>query len=262
VIGQGPSGAGFFIQSPDDQLLYLCTCKHVIAETDEERQGANQIELVVSRLVYGQAVAHSRLLPLRDEHGLPLWRQHPDPNVDVFVLGVSHQALAGEDVHPVPIGVFPTANQLADAEVEPGDHVSVLGYPGGRTQYPSARPVYRGGVLGTPVIGHLRIRTPAGYAVVPAFWVDGMMVPGNSGSPVILRPERIRVDGQNAVSYPAVPYLLGMIVGCDYAQVGEIPAPQADQQDLEEAEKKKVYAGLALAMNVDTIKEVIALFEP
>lgn len=253
-------GSGFFLGSPVDDFWHLCTCKHVIAESDEAREAVNSVQLLLTHVVDGHLDKTLRTVPLRTDDGQPRWRQHPDPDVDVFVLRVMSADLAGTQVQPVPVDLLPSPNQLAQTDVQPGDQLVVLGYPGGRLQYPSARPIYRAGVLGTPAGGRLRVRTKEGYAVVPAFWVDGMMVPGNSGGPVVLRPERSNVVNGQVMPYVTPPYVMGLIAGCDYAQVDEVPAPVAAEQDLEEAEKKKVFAGLALAMNAETITSTMALF--
>jgi hypothetical protein len=82
------------------------------------------------------------------------------------------------------------------------------------------------------------------------------MVRGRSARPA----QRIRVEGVIATPYAAPPDLLGLIAGCEYAPIGETPAPDVNEEAEIAAADKKEYAGLAVAMNGDAIRETIALF--
>lgn len=126
----------------------------------------------------------------RTPDGWPTFVAHPDPNVDVAVTTVSTKKLATEGRR---VSFFQSDAQAATREqlrtrgVMEGDGVYVLGFPLGLVEEPRHTPITRGGVIA-------RMRdTYAGAR--NEFLIDAPVFPGNSGGPVLLRPEGLAVMG-------------------------------------------------------------------
>src|SRR5262245_45081436 len=127
-------------------------------------------------------------LPLNDDKGLPRWSVHPNPEIDSAAIPVASQHLKKEDIqfswfrddeHVM------THTIARDEGLSEGDGLFVLGFPlgdvGGERNYV----IVRHGVVA-------RVRDMlAGTSNV--MLVDSTVFPGNSGGPVISRPEAVSI---------------------------------------------------------------------
>ena len=98
-------------------------------------------------------------------------------------------------------------SEAVDVRVSEGDEVFFAGFPIGWREGKRDYPVVRQGVL-AQVQGWLR-------GEHETFMVDGSGFGGNSGGPVILKPQAFAIDGTGLV---AEPYLIGMVSA-------RVPAP-------------------------------------
>ena len=111
----------------------------------------------------------------------PLWRFHPDANVDLCALQLSAVlSLAQRDGIELMISPF-SVQQIASKDdlqkMVHGEDVYMIGYPDGIRDTVNNQPIFRRGVLATSPRFDLEGK--------PHFLTDMAVFPGSSGSPVV-----------------------------------------------------------------------------
>jgi hypothetical protein len=228
VVDGCRGGTAFFVASvsrtSDVGPLFLVTAKHVVANAREV-------------LAYFQAGSSEPELTTPIEFTLPdRWYFHPDPRVDVAILGSEHIEAdlkrAGRDAFLFAIA---TANFLAKWLVAPNpifellrvpqsiDELVFVGYPNNYYDPATGLPVMRRGLTATPLW--------LDYDGEPAFLIDAAVVRGSSGSPVF------HVDWQNRDLARRVARLIGIVSeSVQPKHVGRFDAANGD-------ENKHIYLG-------------------
>lgn len=181
-------------QDHDTYRVYLVTNRHVLE--------GHKAVLLRFNPQDPQSV-RDYVLQLVDGDGKRLSYCPADPDIDVAVVPINAQRLRE---HRMQFGFFHTdahvANRakLSKLGIAEGDFVYVLGFPmgliGGHRSYAIAR---------TGIIARARDAL-AGYS--DEFLLDTFVFPGNSGGPVVTKPEMIAVQGTRPVS---TSYLIGVI---------------------------------------------------
>lgn len=127
---------------------------------------------------------------LIDGNGIPTWTGHPNPNVDVAVLAVNTQILNEQGLK---YGFFHSDDHALNKsnmevlEITEGDFLYVLGFPMGLVAQDRQHVILRQGVIAR--IRDMYEKRSTDYIV------DALVFPGNSGGPVILKPEAISIEG-------------------------------------------------------------------
>ena len=247
----GDAGTSFLVRQGHGpgMHVYLVTNKHVIGPTAEARSQVQHVVLHPSRLVDGVLTKVAVELPLI-ENGAALLREHPDFYIDVAAIRadrlLADHSLGFRVVDPALIATDLLVEQL---RVSIGDEVWVPGYPLMKHQSPSSRPILKPGVIASPLRGQLKglALSPDGQEVertVEGFWVDVQAARGSSGSPVILKPERILAIGAGAVPVQSPPLVLGVLAGVEYGVL----------------DGHRVDIGLGLVFNSWAIQQTLDLF--
>lgn len=216
-----------------------------------------RVSLVTNRHVFeGLEKAYVRFNPEADEpareyeielrkpDGKLLWSAHPDPEIDVAVVIINTDFLKKEKINvafflgDANVADRAKANELGLSE---GDGVYVLGFPLGLVGRGRNFVIVREGSIA-------RIRdTLAGSN--KEFLVDAFVFPGNSGGPVVTRPELTSIQGtksQNAA------YLIGMVKGfVSYREVAISEQTKRTRIVFEEN------SGLTEVVPIDFVKETI-----
>lgn len=151
----------------------------------------------------GSDVARTFHVDLEDKDGKLLWDAHPDPTVDVAVIPVNYDFMLQEKLKVFFFEQEKHARTLQQYEAEggsAGDSVFILGFPLGDVGGDRNHVIVRGGVIAR--MSHV---VPGS---VQNFLIDGNIFPGNSGGPVICRPEPMGLQGGKVVS---TAYLIGMV---------------------------------------------------
>ncbi len=260
VLLQTPSGGrgtGFFVGrlvGPDQWRVFLVTNKHVLDPEQSVRQSLDYVDLHINVNKSGRIVGEVIRFALK-EAGVPIWGEHPDSNVDVLVIPVTHLFLSRNDIANkfVAEDLFAPAKTRAELDITAGEEIVVVGYPSGIRQGLTNLPLIRQGIIATRIGeelheeepqpgGGIRIRKTRG------FLIDGATIPGSSGSPVVLKPVIGRHQGNNIMMGDTKPVLLGIVAETRFAPIkmagGVIPG----------------FAGLGLAFDVETIIEVLGQF--
>jgi len=231
-VGTNPAGATLY-------RVYLATNRHVF-------EGEAAAFVRFNPAADGPARVYD--LPLKTADGATLWIAHPQETVDVAVVPVNTSILRE---HNIQFGFFEedkhtlSRTQARDAGVTEGDGVFVLGFPlglvGGERNYV----IVRSGVIA-------RIRD-ALVGATTDFLIDAPIFPGNSGGPVVTKPEMTTIQGTKNLTSA---YLIGIVSGY---------VPYRDVAISEQTKRPRVVfeenSGLAAVVPIDRVAEAAAAAE-
>jgi S1-C subfamily serine protease len=205
----------------EDEVRYAATgflVGHLVADAPEVQNRKYRLYLVTNRHVFkGHNVAKLRFnpsgslpakiydLPLVDVDGKPQYQGYPDESVDVAVQSINVELLQKDgiqfsffasDLHILPF------TKAVDEGLSEGDSVFVLGFPLGQVGKERNYVIVRQGTIA-------RVRDAlAGSS--PDFLLDASIFPGNSGGPVVTRPEAMAITGTKSLSKA---WLIGVVSG-------------------------------------------------
>ena len=199
VVALGEQAADGALKSHATGFLY----GRPTGDTDENGRKQYQVFLVTNRHVFQKAAERSDTLharfnrlfetgtniyPLKLEHFS--WTVHPDANADVAVMTINPEWLNSsgveyfffqDDDHAVSL------EQARAVQVSEGDGVFVLGFPLGESGEERNYAIVRQGIIA-------RIQDWLNGAA-RTFLIDASIFPGNSGGPVLLKPEIASIRG-------------------------------------------------------------------
>lgn len=180
------------------------------------------------------------------------WVSHPN-NIDVAVIGLDGAFLKkdGQQLLPFDRSAFLTIEEMDKNKVSEGDSIYVIGYPMGLVDPNWRYPIVRSGSIARiqDIFEEHRSELE-GYR--SEFLIDAFIFPGNSGSPVILKPESEAVEGTTPINFACV---IGMVSShMTYPDIAE---------NVETQEQCVVFndnSGLTNVIPSDFIKETIEEF--
>lgn len=230
-------GTGFFVVKPlgDDRFQpFMVTNRHVLQGNDS----------VVIRLKENTTGALKILdMPLKS-NGKALYSVHEDQDVDIAVVLLNGGFITENNLQFSAFNIEQhtlESSELVRQGGDEGSYVYMLGFPMGLVNVDSNTPICRGGCIAR--IDEKEIRS------TKQFLLDIQNFPGNSGSPIITKPEVIGI-GNGPILGKSV--LIGIVHGY-------IPY----EEKLINAQTKKVVevrsenSGIAVVNPVEYIKEVI-----
>jgi S1-C subfamily serine protease len=229
---------GNFFKKDGEQKLY-----HVFLVTNKHVFEGNE----VAWLRFNPEVdepAREFEVSLLDAEKKQLWLAHPDPEVDLAVIVINAPVLRenkirfeffSSDMH------IANRKQVLESGISEGDGVFVLGFPMGLIGEKRNFVIVRQGVIA-------RIRdTLTGNS--KEFLIDATIFPGNSGGPVVTRPEIVSIEGTKAVS---TAYLLGVVSSyVPYIDIAFSTQTKRPRITFEEN------SGLAAVVPIDYLVEII-----
>ena len=256
---QNGLGTGFLVarmhDSNDRGKIFLVTNKHVIHTNAENRDSVTHITCHFNSR-NGESTGTCEVdIPLRDNQGECLFRQHPDLDTDVYAIDITHVITTNKSINAkwVQYDMFATEEIRQELDITVGEDIITIGYPLGLRQGHSNLPLLRQGLISTeigkPILD--QVRNPDNTIrdrTLRAFLIDGATIHGSSGSPVVLKPVTGRVIGNSLNLASAPPVLLGIVAETKYAPI------------LYGNNTYFSFAGLGLVFEVETIKETIELF--
>ena len=230
-VGNGPTA------DSGEYQMFIITNRHVLQGKRRAILRFNPIESAPAKLLDAD---------LLDTTNIPLWFAHPDPDIDVGVLPVNAATLKAQGIKFEAL--LRDKHVLAHADPESsnlceGDGVFVLGYPMGNVGNERNYVVVRQGCLA-------RIRESRAGAA-KQFLIDATVFPGNSGGPVILRPEITSIQGTSSVPNAS---LIGVVSA--YLTYRDIAISQQTQHARITFEEN---SGLASVVPIDRVNEVVDL---
>ncbi len=216
--------------------VYLATNRHVLEGKSKVYLRFNPVE--------GE-VARQYIIDVVDSSGDPQWMTDDDPEVDVAVVPIDAQLLQAESIQ---FSVFRSdatcanTHKMTELGVTEGDFVYVLGFPMGLVGGERNFVIARSGVIA-------RIRD-ALAGVSNEFLIDTFIFPGNSGGPVVSKPEVMSIRGTKS---QGAAYLVGIVTG--YIPYRDIAISQQTGEPRVIFEEN---SGLAAVHPTDFIERIIA----
>jgi hypothetical protein len=244
------AGTGFFYAylteaDPDPAKrkyqVFLVTAKHVVQDFI-----LNNRTLSV-RVNPKDASSSVRQFEIANEPqpGSGTWFCHPNPKVDIAAVPVNFNYLKEQGIEPGAIAsdlAVADRAKLAELEVTAGDGVFVLGFPMGLSGVQRNYVIVRQGAIAR--ISELLDK------MSPTFMLDALVFPGNSGGPVILRPDMTSITGTKSQTNS---YLIGVVI--DYR-------PYIDTAISIQTKRPRISfeenSGLADVLPVDVVNEAIS----
>lgn len=237
-------GTGFLVgrkekDNPETFTVYIITNKHVVREqnllyvrfNNANNSGVKDLELP--------------LLVNEDEKN---YSEHPIKDVDVVAVQILPQVIIDnhlslsffdEDDHSL------TLLQMKDTGVDEGSLVYALGFPMNLVDDTIKAPICRLGCISR--IANLFVSSESN----DGFLVDAQTYPGNSGGPIVSRPEQMSIEG--TISNDKA-NLIGIL--CAYIPYQEVLFSRQTGRDRMIQEEN---SGLTIVQPVDRIKEVVEL---
>ena len=254
----GRGGTGFLlIRKMNDRQgkVFLVTNKHVLHLDPQLRRDAASLKIFVNVREPDGSVRGTALQFFLGEEGHRLWREHPHPDVDVLAVDVtslinSHPNLENKGAD---YSFFALPEVLKQEEITEGEEVLIIGYPLGLYHSRTHSPLVRQGIIATKIGEriNIRVRQPSGEsrrAEIPGFLIDASIIPGSSGSPVVLKPIVGRKIRDRIAIESTKPYLLGIVSATETAAIRV------------ESTLFPTLAGLGIVFDAETIRETIEQF--
>ena len=224
---------------PNQSTVYIITNKHVVQNRDTLLVRFNSAD--------SAGVKDVNLL-LKNVDNKKLYSEHPMPNVDVVAIQIIPQAVIDNGLSLSFLSLDDHALTLAkmrDTGVDEGSLVYALGFPMNIVNASLKAPVCR---LGCIARVSDAFATPLSAEM---FLVDAQTFPGNSGGPIISRPEHISIKG---TPFNSSAYLIGIISA--YIPYQETLCSQQTKRIRMIQEEN---SGLTIVHPVDRIKEVVEI---
>lgn len=230
---------GRFVKKIDEDhseyRVYLITNRHVLEGRKTARVRFNP---------KGDEPARWYDLDLADSEGRQLWSSPSDVDIDVAVMPINVTRLKQDGMQ---FNYFRSDQHIANraklsqSGATEGDGVFVLGFPMGFLGGNRSYVIVRSGTIA-------RIRDAlAGHST--EFLLDAFVFPGNSGGPVVTRPELVAITGTQA---SGTAYLIGVVKG---------HVPFRDVALSQQTGKPRVIfeenSGLSAAVPIDFVEEAI-----
>jgi len=200
-------GTGFVVSRapedrPDERRYYLVTNKHMIGDWNvfdtDFREYAETLELTFFRDGVASPSVTVRITDARGALEVTTVRPHRNPVVDVVAIALTQDVLG---FSPSTLVSFDLSYMLRSDRVTPllaglGDQVFSLGYPKGISSLAVPYPIAKVGYLATQpgpgsltfdVSGENRLKKTVSRKLTGTLvLVDGLVLPGNSGGPVVV----------------------------------------------------------------------------
>lgn len=167
--------------------VYLVTNKHVLDKSDS-------IYIRVNPKALGEPKGYQLSL-IHPATGESLWKGHYRKSVDVAVIPVNFAMFEQEDMQAsyfLDKDHTLTTAQMEDAGHTEGNGIFTLGFPVSVVGDQSSSVIVRSGTIA-------RIKDTLKSHVVP-YLVDTVVFPGNSGGPVINKPELVAISGTKTIN--------------------------------------------------------------
>ena len=231
---------GYLVQNDSDlakrqYAVFLITAGHVLKE--HITSGEQSIHVRLDALEFSSA-SQELEIPISN------WFFHPNPNVDLAAMPVPITFLRD---HGLQSAFFPndegavTKDQLRELGVSAGDGVFILGFPLNLTGEQRNYVIVRQGAIA-------RIQELLENAST-SFLVDLFVFPGNSGGPVVLRPEIVAIQGTKANSKAL---LTGVVIS--YQAYTEVAVSMQTKRPRVAFEEN---SGLAVVLPIDDVNDMV-----
>ena len=230
---------GHFLNKQEDgqssYRVFLITNRHVFS---------NLSNVLLKFNPTGEESAKEYPVDLIDKEGKPIWFTHEDSEIDVAILRINAQVLLQEGIQ---FSIFTSEGHAANIEklkelgITEGDGLFILGFPMGLVGTQRNFVIVRNGTIA-------RI-SDALSRKAKSFIIDASIFPGNSGGPVVSKPEMLSIEGTKGQNSS---FLIGIVSGYLPYQDVAISAQTGKTRIVFEEN-----SGLTVAHPIDFVQEII-----
>lgn len=181
---------------------------------------------------------------LHDNTGKPLYIIHPNPKIDIAILPLNGESITNQNLEFPAFDIDNNAmssTELIENGFDDGSVIYMLGFPMGLVIKGVSRPICRMGCMA-------RICTEQ-IAETNNLLVDIQNFPGNSGSPIISKPEFVSITGTNNLDR-------SVLIGIVHSYIPYNDTLKSNQSG-EIVEIRRENSGLAYVHPVEYIREII-----
>ena len=187
-------------------------------------------------------------VPLKDKNGNVLYQIHEEVDIDIVVLPLNAQFIIDNNLDFLYFDIDKnamTSLELRNSGAEEGSIVYMLGFPMGLVNISSNLPICRMGCIAR--MSESQIREQHNLLV------DIQNFPGNSGSPVITRPEFVSVTGHSLTR--------SVLVGIVHSYIPYHESLVSSQTN-EVVEIRSENSGIANVHPVEYVREIVDKIYP
>ena len=235
-------GTGFFvgrcINNPNEVVPFLVTNRHVFESFKE----------VIVRMKKKSGELQLMNVTL-EENDAPLYKTLPQLDIDIAVLMLNATAIKDNDLVFQCINIDTQAmssKELRENGVDEGSLIYMLGFPMGLVNVKSNLPLCRLGCIAR--MSETQIQEEHNILV------DVQNFPGNSGSPIVLRPDTATIIGTKSLN-------MSVLVGIIHSYI-PYQETLVNSQTGKVVEIKSENSGIANAHPVEYIRKVVDMFLP
>jgi S1-C subfamily serine protease len=227
--------------------VFLVTAGHVIKEHPESCRQTNAEERIKCQSTIFIRLDAAKAPGAAREFGIPIseWFYHQNPAVDLAAMPIPIKFLRDNDLQSAFFASDDSAAtraKLEDIGASVGDGIFILGFPmnlaGEQKNYVIARQ------------GAIARISEMFEGASPTFLVDSFVFPGNSGGPVINKPEVVAIQGTKA-SQSA--FLIGVVIS--YQPYDDVAVSLQTKQPRVVFEEN---SGLANILPIDKVNEMLS----
>lgn len=237
-------GTGFLVgrkeeSDPTQSTVYIITNKHVVN---------NQKLLYVRFNSNGEVGVKDLPMSLVDKDNIPIYSKHLVEDVDIVAIQIIPQVILD---NKLSLSFFDlqnhalTLDQMKATGVDEGCLIYSLGFPMNLVNNSVKAPICRLGCISRVADAFVN------PATTKLFLVDAQVFPGNSGGPIVSRPEHISIED---TPHNTSANLIGILSA--YIPYRETLYSRQTGQDRMIQEEN---SGLTIVHPVDRIKEVIEM---
>ena len=178
------------------------------------------------------------------EKGVKLYYEHPNTNVDIAVLPLNGKFITDNNIDFAAFDIDKhamTSEELRHEGVDEGTLIHMLGFPMGLVNINDNLPICRLGCIARISVAQIL----ESYNIL----ADIQNFPGNSGSPIVTRPEIVSIEGTKSLNK-------SVLVGIVHSY---IPYREnlINSQTQQVVEIRSENSGIALIHPVEFIREVV-----
>jgi len=171
-------------QGQQSYRLFLVTNRHVFYNNKTKEY----VKEVLFRLNTTESKSHHFKVSLLNADGKPTWSMHDNENVDLAVLPINADAMtkAKIDFYFFRENDLFFAKDFSTKNISTGDGLFVLGFPMSISGKAKNFVIVRQGIIA---------RVDEEVLEEGFYYIDASAYPGNSGGPVIVKPEIVSIQG-------------------------------------------------------------------
>jgi len=164
--------------------LFVVTNRHVFYNEKTKQY----VKEVLFRFNTTEGKSHHFKVELLNSESKPIWSMHSDERVDLAVLPINANAIseAGVDFYFFRENDLFYAKDFGNKNISTGDGLFVLGFPMSISGKSKNFVIVRQGIIA---------RVDEEVLEDKFYFIDASAYPGNSGGPVIVKPEIVSIQG-------------------------------------------------------------------